>query len=210
MNTEYSWETGIFGRNWKIFRNYRPIGFLKSRLFSRNATAELNDKQYRFRDNKWYSPSESEILNTNGEVIGKIVFDYEEDVPFFQKSEEPCNPNTLPSKFGVSISVTKNILIQVNDETSVWEYKSKEKNWRVRNPSGLNILYSPSSISGRSGQIEASEMDEVKILAGIYAYDVQARTAAWLWYGFIAAIVIVAGILIFTDIPFREILRWIF
>ena len=210
MNTTLTWETGLFGGNWNISKNFRRIGFLKSQLFSRKATAELNDKKYRLRDNKWYSPSESEILNANDEVIGKIDFEDDDDPPLIQINEEPIDPNSPPPKFSISFAVTKNILIQVNDEISVWEYKSKEKNWRVHNPSGLNILYRLSSISGRSGQIEANEMDEVMILAGIYAYDVLARTTAWLLYGVIAATLAVASVLIFTDTSIGDILRWIF
>ena len=186
MNTEYSFETGVFSGNYDILKNDRRVGFIKSSLFSRKATAEIDGKQYEFRDNRWFKPKTAEIFDASGNVIGKIKYDYDVD------DDQIC------------------CIIKINDETSYCVQKSFSKDWKVHNSSGLNILYSPLSYFSTRGKIVTNKENGVKLLSGLYVMNSFAKWAYAMLAGGVALVIVIAAVSTFTNISISDILRWIF
>ena len=190
MNTEYSFETGVFSGNYDILKNDRRVGFIKSSLFSRKATAEINGKQYEFRDNRWLKPKTAEIFDASGNVIGKIKYDFDDD-------DDSINSINAAS-------------IKINDEISYWLHTGFNKDWKIHNPFGLNILYSPLSYFSTRGKIVANKENGEKLLSGLYVMHSFAKWGYAMLAGVVIVIIIIAAVLLFTNIPISDILRWIF
>ena len=150
----FSWKRRFFSDTRNIYHGNKHIGFVKKSLFSRKATAEIDGEKYEFRDKFTMNLnviSETEIIDSNGNVIGKIK----------------------PAKDVEEAKAT----IEINNEISNWEVKSTWKNlWRVYNSTGLNILYKPSFFTG-NGQIRTNRDDALKILSGLYALFTMFRIA---------------------------------
>ena len=191
MNTEYSFETGVFSGNYDILKNDRRVGFIKSSLFSRKATAEIDGKQYKFRDNRWLKPKTAEIFDASGNVIGKIKYDFDDD-----------NDSIKDTKLAA--------FIKINDEISYWVQKGFSKDWKVHNPSGLNILYSPLSYFSTRGKIVANKENGEKLLSGLYVIHSFAKWGYAMLAGGVIVIIIIAAVLLFTNISISDIFRWIF
>ena len=193
MSIEYSWTKRIFSDDYDIFQNDRQIGFTKSPFFSRKATAEIDGKQYEFRNNKWLKPKTADIFDVSGNVIGKIKYNYDnEDV-----------------EDGESVA-----FIKINDEISYWEFKSPDKDWKIHSPSGLNILYSPFNYMGTRGKIVTNKKNGIKLLSGLYVMESFEKW--WIIYliGFLVLMAVLAVLSILTNTfipePLRRLFDWIF
>ena len=192
MSIEYSWESRLFSDRCNILKNYKRIGFIKSPFFSRKATAEIDGKKYEFRNSKWYNPKMAEISDASGNVIGKIKYDFDE-----------VNNNVKESKDFA--------YIKINDDISTWESCRADRDWKLYNPTGLNITYTQFSFFGTRGKIVANKENGIKLLSGLYVMEFFGRGSAL----FLAGIPIFIGFLVVVFIKFLlpiilDILRWIF
>ena len=166
MNTEYSWKTGWFGSNWKIFRNYKPVGFIQTLFFSKKATAEIDGKKYEFRDSKWISLGETEIFDASGQAIGQM-----KGVAY---EEQNLENNVLAA-------------IRVNGEVSFLEMPSTKK-WFIHNPAGLHISYKPTTWTSLRGQIVSNKDNRVEVLFGLYIFSIFSRLTKVILAGIAALI----------------------
>ena len=171
MNTAYSWEKRLFSSKWKIYRNYRPVGFIKAPFFSRNATAEIDYEKYEFRGSKWMSLTETEVVDASGRVVGQV-----KDV---SDKDEYLDNNILYS-------------IHINDETSFIEIPSLKNihAFYIKNSDGVRITYKSTSWHDFRGDITTSTNNKIELLLGLYILPVYSRLSMAIITGVLAIIAI--------------------
>jgi hypothetical protein len=138
MQTNLTWEKGIFSTLYKIYSNGEQVGSLKNKSFSLSGIGVLDNKEYLFQT-KGFFKQKTEIVDAAGNrTIGEI------------------NYNNWMTKATITI----------NDKTINWKYDNIwNTKWRVFNSEGIDIKYSGLSTGG---QIESNINDALLLLSGLF------------------------------------------
>ena len=114
MGIRYNWDKSTFSNTYKIYLATKPIGIIRRRIFSLNATSEINNKKYSFRQ-KSFLKKEAEIFNSQNQVIGTIQYRF----------------------WG------NKAIIKTEKGSFVWQYTNiRNSRWEIQNGNNFRIRYS--------------------------------------------------------------------
>jgi hypothetical protein len=138
METNLTWEKGVFKNSYEIFSHGNPIGKLRPDTWSRQGNGELNSKKYKF-EIKGFFNQETIIINIETNLpVGKIIY------------------NTLKTK----------ATIEYDGKIATWKYDNGwNTKWSISNTTVLLVRYNGSFTNG---DIEVFSYDELLILTGLY------------------------------------------
>ena len=169
MNTEYSWEKRFFSSKWKIYRNYRPVGVIKSPFFSRKGTAEIDGEKYEFRDSKWINLGDTEIFDASGNTIGRMKC-------------VAANDENLDNNKVAEIQIGNNV--SFFDTGGIKDLKT----FTIHNAAGLQITYKSTSWHDMRGEIKTNKDNKIELLLGVYILAIYSRLTAAILAGILALI----------------------
>ncbi|MCL3782577.1 hypothetical protein EMN47_19505 [Prolixibacteraceae bacterium JC049] len=138
MTIALKWKKGLFSDTSTIYSGYNAVGKLKCESFNNLATAELNDKHFRFKSKSFLGGDIVVFDQSTNERVGEITF------------------NTFSTK--AKIYTDSGLVLWRS--LDIWG-----KRWVVFNDKGEKIKYSSEMTEGN---LISDFDDELLILIGLY------------------------------------------
>lgn len=135
----YSWRKGFFSNTYSIFKKGLPVGNLRTKSFSSNASAYINGKQFNFITKGFINQSALIIERNSNKVIGKITF------------------NSWRTKANIEFEDT----IAELKSNNIWN-----SSWLITGNRGETIRLKNRTTNGT---IESTTDDERLLMAGLFA-----------------------------------------
>lgn len=138
MQVEINWKKKIFSGVYTIHAYGKQIGELNDKLFSKTATAVLNNERYLFRTTGFFQQHTEIIAQSNNKVAGSITY-------------------------GTWLTTAS---ITINGKITHWKYSNTwNTKWNVFNDQGVEINYVGSA---QTGTISSNTEDALLIICGLF------------------------------------------